>query len=208
MKISKYLIYALVSPINGEIIYIGRSSSGLARPKHHLGSSVLSKSKTKLSNKIREFISSGHIPSIEIIEETNLEEELNNLEKYYIDYYKNIEGHKLLNMTSGGSGTKGRKVSKETRHKMSLASRGRKNSLETRKKISLAKKGIKLDGEQLKKWKHVIDSLKKKVLCVTTGEVFSGIREAARHYNYDHRGIGRCCTGEYKQYKEKIWRFL
>ena len=38
----------------------------------------------------------------------------------------------------------------------------------------------------------------KKVICVTTNEVFDYINEAERKYNVAHQDIGRCCKGKRK----------
>lgn len=35
----------------------------------------------------------------------------------------------------------------------------------------------------------------KKVLCITTKEVFSSVREAADHYGIDRSGLSKCCRG-------------
>lgn len=42
---SKFLIYGLTDPITDELRYIGRSSSGLNRPRQHLAPSVYNKEK-------------------------------------------------------------------------------------------------------------------------------------------------------------------
>ena len=38
----------------------------------------------------------------------------------------------------------------------------------------------------------------KKVRCITTGEIFSTMKEAADKYNMKYLGISNCCTGRYK----------
>lgn len=89
----------------------------------------------------------------EILHQTNKEDHLNVLEKFYILYYR-TKG-KLYNLTDGGEGTSGRIISEETRRKMSEAQKGEKNhsygkvgynkgkkfSLEFRKKLSESHKG-------------------------------------------------------------------
>lgn len=38
----------------------------------------------------------------------------------------------------------------------------------------------------------------KKVICVTTGEIFNCIKDAERKYNVSHQNISKCCKGKYK----------
>ena len=38
----------------------------------------------------------------------------------------------------------------------------------------------------------------KKVRCITTGEIFNTMKEAAERYNMKYLGISNCCTGRYK----------
>lgn len=48
----------------------------------------------------------------------------------------------------------------------------------------------------------------KKVICVETGEVFSSIREAARHIGRANNGIMHCCKGKRKKCGGYQWRYL
>ena len=83
------------------------------------------------------------------------DQDIDKKEMYYIAKFRS-EGHKLLNLTDGGGGianpsqatrekmsksATGKTQSKETRLKISIASKGRIKSEETRKKISEARKG-------------------------------------------------------------------
>ena len=38
----------------------------------------------------------------------------------------------------------------------------------------------------------------KKIKCITTGEIFSYIKEASNKYNIDNSSITKCCKGKYK----------
>ncbi len=44
--------------------------------------------------------------------------------------------------------------------------------------------------------KRVSKALSKKVVCITTGEIFDGIREAGRKYNISSGSITECCQGK------------
>ena len=202
---SKFLIYALTDPENYYTFYVGRSSNGLRRPKHHLFPSVYNKKSYPLYKKIKELIDKNVMPAIEILEECDSEKELNSTERYYIKQLKD-EGFNLLNLTEGGSGTCGRKVSDELKRYLSNLYKGQKLSKEQIEKIRKAKLGKKLSLEHATKLK--INSKKRKeVICLTTGEEFLSIRDAAKKYNCDHRGIARTCKGLYKQYLGLKWNY-
>lgn len=46
------------------------------------------------------------------------------------------------------------------------------------------------------KYEHPVFPNSKKVLCVTTGEIFESSSSAARKYNIDNSSISKCCRGE------------
>lgn len=87
----------------------------------------------------------------------------------------------------------GKPVSNETRQKISLANRGENHPnygkhlpLETRKKISNTQKGANSPRAR-------------KVICLTTGEQFGAISEAALKYKISKNGIIRCCQNTGRQ---------
>lgn len=90
----------------------------------------------------------------------------------------------------------GYQVSQKTRDKISSASIGRKWSEESRNNLSKILRGKKKP------------SLCRKVLCRTTGEVFSSIQEAARAKGVHGSNITMCCQGKIKQIKGWEWEFL
>jgi len=205
MKV-KYLIYGLIDSRNDDIFYIGQSSLGLKRPKYHFYPCILKKLKSYVYNKIRYLQKLGYNPYFVILEEVDSIDLLNATEKYYINLYKR-EGNNLCNLTAGGGGTYGRKVSEKTKKLMSKKYKGRKLSNRTKVKISKAKKGIKLLEET--KHKILLNSPKRKpIICIETQEIFDSIRQASKKYKCDFRGIARCCKGEYKQCINKHWKYL
>lgn len=55
----------------------------------------------------------------------------------------------------------------------------------------------------------------KRVICVTTGEIFNYIREAERKYNIAHQSISDCCRGKRKTAgkhpatgEKLVWRYI
>ena len=83
---------------------------------------------------------------------------------------------------------KGKKRSEETKIKMSESHKGRKLSEDKKQKTSTSLKGRKLSEEHKKK-------LSKKVICITTGEIFNSLKDASNYYNVAKSGISLCCRG-------------
>lgn len=121
----KYIIYALVQPDTNEIRYIGKSTSGLSRPKEHFKPKNYLHGKTYKDKWMNKCLSNNIIPEIIILASTENKEELCNLEIEYIEKYKQM-GAPLTNLTDGGEGSLGWVPSEETRKNIS---EGRKRYL-------------------------------------------------------------------------------
>lgn len=132
-------IYVLCDPCGGEIRYIGKTSSSLAkRLCSHLCEARRGILKTYEMNWLRSILSVGHLPIISLIGEVEgdgIREEI-----AWIDYGKS-EGWRLTNKTKGGEGCLGYKHSEEMKRHLSQINTGKHYSLETRKKISEAQRG-------------------------------------------------------------------
>ena len=137
-----------------------------------------------------------------------------------IDGYRDYSNNKYLtNMTFGGEGPSGRKFSDKTKRKMSKAKKGRKRSEEEKRKISEtckgknkgkklseetklklseACKGRKFSDETKRKMSEAKIKLSKKVICITTGEIFNSLKEAGSYYNVAQSNISSCCRGRCK----------
>ena len=82
---------------------------------------------------------------------------------------------------------------------------GIKHTDETKNKISFKNKG---------KLAYSKNPKAKRVKCITTGEVFGCIKEAAEKYNVTPQCIRKCCRGEYKTSGKLVdgtrlvWEFL
>lgn len=170
----KYIIYGLIDPTTNMLRYIGLSSTGLNRPKHHLNPSTYNKRKAYIYSWIKSCVERGVCPEIVVIEECQSINELKSLEQFYISYFQSI-GCPLTNLSKGGEGRLGCKQTLEEIEKRRLANTGKKrspefcerlrqanlgkqHSEETKRKMSLAKKGqpsprkgIILSEEQKKK---------------------------------------------------------
>ena len=112
----KTYIYTLSHPITNEIRYVGKSTRIKRRQTQHQSKWICEKRPNHKNNWCLKLIKEGLKPILTIIDET--EDNWQELEKYWIKYYKD-KGFNLLNHTEGGEGQSGRKLSKEHKDKIS-----------------------------------------------------------------------------------------
>ena len=152
------LVYALVDPFTGETRYVGKSTTGLNRPKEHFRPSQWKSARTHKQRWIRKTIKNGKTPIIFILFSTQVidDEELSAAEVYWINYFRE-NGSNLTNATLGGEGAPGRQHTEDAKEKISASRRGKpttlghKHSEESKKKMSNAKKGRTLTKEHKEK---------------------------------------------------------
>lgn len=96
----------------------------------------------------------------------------------------------------------GKHHTEETKKKMSELHRGKKHTEESKKKMSESRKGEK-------------NPKAKKIICVTTGEIFDCIKHGGEKYNVHSSDISRCCTGKRKSAgkhpvtgEKLVWRYM
>ncbi len=106
------IIYALIDKFTGELRYIGKSVSGICRPKEHFKPCNLKNNSYK-TNWVRQHIAKGEKPEIVILESFEDPNSLFEAEMFWIAYYKGL-GSRLTNLTDGGEGNIGWKPSNET----------------------------------------------------------------------------------------------
>ena len=214
---NKCFIYCIKNPITNEVKYVGQSSVGEKRFKTHIYFAK-TKNKTPVQKFINKHLKNGVLPIFLILEYCNYEQ-LNDKEIEYIKNYKS-DGIKLLNLTDGGEGTKGRIASNETRIKMRLSSIGRKNSEEHILKSSVTffkkgevswNKGIKMSTECVKKMSasrkgKPIFGNRIKVVCNEI--VFDSVKDAAKHYGLSSASIVNYCKGKNKNKDNLIFQYL
>jgi group I intron endonuclease len=155
----------------------------------------------------------------DILAETSSLEELNNLERYWINLLHS-KGLLLYNMREGGDGGSlpgklshnyGKVLSTVTKQAISKSlheyyenrpgtmtgrpspQTGKPRTSEEKKKISDSKRGRSSPNTR----GHLNNSARS-IICETTGEIFSTASEVANTYNIDLSSIIKCCRGKRK----------
>ena len=140
-------IYGLFDPRNYQLRYVGKADNVEKRLSQHIKQVKHRQYKNRyVCNWIRQLLSEGLTPSVEILEECT-QGSWKEKEIAWITDCKKF-GLKLCNLTNGGDGTQGYVFSDETKQKLSDMRRGKTTSLkgqsiseEHRDNISKALKG-------------------------------------------------------------------
>lgn len=223
----KYTIYRLVDPLTKETRYIGLTFNDL---KQRLKSHCSEKSKSHKSNWIQQLKSKGLRPIIESIENNILTyDEVCDREVYWINKFKE-EGHPLTNMASGGN--KNKKMSDETRKKMSDSAKSRKFKLflteelkikisksskkrfeneEEREKLRISNKRYEESKTPEQKLNDILIQNPKKVYQYDKDMNFiseyPSINNAAKLNNLSDSNISKCCKHKVAYVGGFVWRF-
>lgn len=135
----RIFIYKILNTVNNKI-YIGQSISPHKRLKAHYADAIHPTKKKFLLQKA--MVKYGFdVFSLEIIEECNNSTNADDREIYWIDKYDSRNTKNGYNIAAGGYGGRGLKHSIEWKEMMSKIQIGRKLSIESKKKISEANNG-------------------------------------------------------------------
>lgn len=106
-------IYGILNEETNELRYIGKTKDVEKRFKEHLSLAKSTKRKKSAIHKWIMYLFNKNINvNYVVIDEVENNQELNDLEIFYIDYYKFL-GCRLLNLTGGGEGGLGCKYTEE-----------------------------------------------------------------------------------------------
>lgn len=137
--VGRFLIYGLVDPRTGHLRYVGKSTSGLKRPRMHTQPWALAHAGgSHRGCWFRSLVAEHLQPEVTILQEVTGSEDLYDLERRWISYLRGL-GCPLTNTTDGGAGCQGVSPSAETRAKITAANTGKVHSAETRAKMSAAR---------------------------------------------------------------------
>ena len=211
MEQKTYTIYVHINKLNNKC-YVGQTCQAVAK-RWKNGAGYLDGSQPKFENAIKKY---GWANFEHKIIYTNLTlEEANKLEKELIKQYDSINNG--YNISSGGDGNPGHKLSEEARAKISRAKlgkpnyklRGIKRSEQTKAKLREANKGQKPWNKGIKaSEEHKIKALNgtlaaiaagkivKKVLCIELNKVYNSLTEASKNLNIPCCNISLCVNGK------------
>ena len=165
MKKNNKVVYVHKKKTTGEIFYVGIGSERRSR----------SKERTDFWHKVAD----KHGVVIEILRKNLTWEEACDIEIELIRHYGkkcNDEGT-LVNITDGGEGNFGVKITDETKLKMSSAKLGTKQTKEHVRQKSWIINQLTLDGEFIKQWPSIKEAARQLDLHATTiSAAIKGVR--------------------------------
>lgn len=223
------IVYQAHNPISNRF-YIGKTTKPIwIRRKRHAvdaergnTNSLFHKAIRKYGIDVFDWCVLAHASSVD---------ELNRMESYWISLAES-SGNSLYNLRPGGTGGSyageknhnyGKSLSDGRRNKISLSLKkyyenrpgtmtgmsgdlapffGSTHTSESRQKISRAKKGrprADIVGSN--------NPSARKVICITTGEVFDTASQAAKTYECDLSSIIKCCRGKAKTVKGRTFQY-
>lgn len=191
-------IYKITSP-SGRI-YIGQTSNMFNRTNYYKGGHC--KGQVALYNSISKY--GWHEHKLEILEtrssEMYINEVLNSLEVYYVAYYKSnysrYPSSRGMNLTDGGGGMRGYKMSKESIQKMSNSKKGISTiTSEGRIRLSRIHKERVNSKESIEK--HTRNRVKP-VLCIDTNNIYASAKHVSEKININWDSIHNVCSGRAK----------
>jgi hypothetical protein len=182
-----FLIYGLLDPRTGELRYIGKSCSGLRRPRQHIQPDRL-KAHTHKNNWVRSLLKIGLRPKIAVLATSESKEGLSERERELIQKHKEA-GSRLTNLTDGGEGTSGHRKSTETKARISESVRRSREDLNVRIRIALGK-GCKPFRE------------------VRSGKIYRTVVEAATELNLHRSCISNVLAGRYHSTEGFVFEYV
>ncbi len=154
-----YIIYGLRDPYTQEIRYVGKSSSGLKRPKAHFTPSGR-RARTYCARWLR---SLKRQPDIVVLQVVALRDELANAERAWIAIGRAALGNRLTNLTIGGEGCTGRAVSAETRAKLRVANSNKPTNWRAIEKAAAKNRQLWATSEYRSRMSSTLRGLKRSV---------------------------------------------
>lgn len=204
------LIYRITNIKSGKV-YIGQTVRTLEeRMAEHARHS-----KTAIDAAIKKYGIDAF--NVEVIDTAETVDELNEKERYWIQYY-GCEKPNGYNLCEGGGNTRGYNHREASKAKMSIAKKkayigdgnpfyGKHHSEGSKAKMSASRKNMAHVSPE--KLVNIRESHHKvKVRNVDTGEVFSSIKEAAEKYSIKETHITRVCKGRRNRTGGFRWEYV
>jgi group I intron endonuclease len=216
------LIYSLTCPLSNEIKYIGATRERVGIKKR-LTQHICDRfsSVNRKNNWIKKLFKLNKRPIIELVDTIPFSQWLF-WESYYISLFKSW-GFKLYNIAPGGENPPvlsgalnpnfGKKLSRETKDKISKRLKGNIIPIEVREKISKSMKG-KIKSEETKKKLSISkkdkNGKKINVYNTSTGKnfIFNSLAEAAREINISESTIRSSIKRNLKMRNDFICKYI
>lgn len=201
----KYYIYTLNCPISGEIKYVGKTNNLSKTYWRHCND----KQKTYKTNWINSLKLKDLKPIIEQLDESDSQIIAYKLEQYWIAQLK-AWGFKLTNLTDGGNGNFGKKLSKEEKDNLSnILKQKYVNYIHPRKGFKMSKKQKEHLSKvsHLNKLKKLPNNRKKKVFIYKNNILIdeqNSLTEFCFKYNVSYPCASQAVLG--KQFQTKGYR--
>lgn len=198
-------IYSLKDPRDYQIKYIGKALDIDKRYKQHIEN--YTNQKSLKSSWVLSLLQYGLQPILEIVEICN-ESKWQEREQYWIKYYKEL-GFDLKNMTNGGDGNTGLKMSDTSKEKIRWANLGKKSSKEKIAKISNWAKSNNKIQKNLK-----LGSKKSQIAIIQKskdGEIINqwdSLQQASDELGIERSNISHCLRGRIKTSGGYIWEYV
>lgn len=206
-------IYLITNITNG-MVYVGQTTRLFKKRMYeHRNNYVTSKKSNNLYKAIQEFGVNNFNFSIiqDNIKNITL---LNELEKHYIQLYNSLNTNVGYNMVKGGYNTiKTPTVYSTSTELVIYQSKGVKSRevKNLKKQWGLYPKDSKVYKQPLKKYTYYIKKVdsnsahrSKSIICLTTGETFKSVTEAASYFNIQRTSISHILSGEVKKTKNNL----
>ena len=184
---NQMLVYGLFDPETGRIRYVGKSVSGMRRPKQHVQPNRLVGGTHKV-RWVQSLLKRGLQPVIQVLSKCSSIEELVSKEVALIKMLKE-DGEDLTNLTEGGDGTCGYVKSEKTKRKISESVRKSRQDLSVRVRISV--------GRSNRSFREI-----------KSGRVFQTQMEAALELGLRRSGINNVLAGRQLSTKGFVFRYL
>lgn len=224
------IIYKITNKINGKV-YIGQTVRTLKqRWKDHRSEAKDCKRGRAIHKAIRKYGVENF--TVEQIDVATCQEELNEKERYWIEFYDSMNRNKGYNLTNGGDSFKMAESVKVKISEFAKTRIGEKNprygvpmGLENRLKISAVNK-LRTGEKNSFYGKHHTEETKqkmrgkrpsisgaknpnaKKVLCIETGVVYECGVIASKETGVSYSSLRKCCQGNRKTAGGYHWQYI
>lgn len=205
---NNYCVYVHTNKTNGKV-YVGLTGM---KPEDRWRNGNGYHNKTYFKNAIDKYGWDNF--THEIIKDNLTKEDAANWEIYYISFYKSSDRRYGYNMSSGGENGGGHPQSEETRRKIGengyhYGMLGKKLSDETKQKISESNMGRTFSDETRKKLSEsALKNRGRLFLCVELNRVFDNLTDAHDVTTCPKGAIVLCCQGKQKQSKGYHWKYV